>query len=100
MGLTMRAYPIMARMLHEFAHDHTAARWVATGGGGYQAETVVPRVWAIHFAEMCGASDRVPTEWLEDRSAAEVSEDHRAAVERSVASALDRCLPALAGVGR
>jgi len=95
LGLTMGAYPRMARILHDAAHDHASGRWVATGGGGYQAETVVPRVWTIHFAEMCGAGDRVPRGWLEDRPADSVSRPYRDTIERSVNEVLNACLPRL-----
>ncbi|MDQ4024332.1 MAG: acetoin utilization protein AcuC, partial [Actinomycetota bacterium] len=93
LGLTMAAYPRMARVLHETADRLAGGRWVATGGGGYQAETVVPRVWTIHFAEMCGAPELIPAEWLEDVDPAEVSRSHRGGLERSVGRVLDSCLP-------
>lgn len=96
LGLTMRAYPGMARILHHVAQEHCSGRWVATGGGGYQAETVVPKIWTIHFAEMCGASELIPAEWLQDSPSAEVSRSYRAEVERSVELVLERCLPRLA----
>lgn len=95
LGLTMPAYPPMAKLLHDVAHEHAAGRWVATGGGGYQAETVVPKVWTMHFAEMVGQPSAVPDAWLDDRPSAEVSRPGRAAIERSVASVLDACLPRL-----
>lgn len=41
-------------MLHDSAHEHAAGRWLATGGSGYQADTVVPRVWTMYFAERWG----------------------------------------------
>ncbi|MDQ3958216.1 MAG: acetoin utilization protein AcuC [Actinomycetota bacterium] len=103
LSLTMPAYPRMARILHDTADRFASGRWVATGGGGYQSETVVPKVWTIHFAEMCGAPERVPAEWLQDVDPAEVSRSYRAGVERSVELVLDACLPrlsALSGAGR
>lgn len=95
LGLTMAAYPRMARIIHDVVHRHAADRWIATGGGGYQAETVVPKVWTIHFAEMCDAPEVIPAEWLEDRDPAEVSKPYRGEVERSVEGVLERCLPRL-----
>jgi acetoin utilization protein AcuC len=95
LGLTMAAYPRMAEILHEVAHEHCAGRWVATGGGGYQAETVVPKVWTIYFAEMCGAPEVVPHDWLEDRHPNEVSQPYRDQVERSVERVLEACVPRL-----
>ncbi|MFN2588617.1 MAG: acetoin utilization protein AcuC [Actinomycetota bacterium] len=100
LGLTMAAYPRMARLLHHTADRLAGGRWVATGGGGYQAETVVPRVWTIHFAEMCGARDLVPPEWLEDVDPAEVSRSYRGAVERTVGRVLGVCLPRLSALAR
>jgi acetoin utilization protein AcuC len=100
LGLTMPAYPAMARILHETADRFAEGRWVATGGGGYQAETVVPKVWTIHFAEMCGAPGLIPPEWLEDADPAEVSRGYRDAIERSVGRVLDACLPRLSVLAR
>ena len=96
LGLTMEAYPAMAGILHRLAHDFCGNRWVATGGGGYQAETVVPKVWTIHFAEMCDEARVIPREWLEDAAPDEVSRPYRAEVARSVELVLERCVPRLA----
>ena len=98
LGLTMRAYPAMARLIHSVAHEYARDRWVATGGGGYQAETVVPKVWTIHFAEMCGAAEAVPADWLSDRPSDEVSRSYRDDVARTVAEVLDACLGRLQDV--
>ena len=95
LGLTMAAYPEMARLLHSVAHDFCDGRWIATGGGGYQAETVVPKVWTIYFAEMVGAPEMIPPDWLEDRDPAEVSRPMREEVEKSVTQVLDVCVPRL-----
>ena len=45
--LTTRAYARATAMLHAVAHDACDGRWLATGGGGYDAYRVVPRSWAI-----------------------------------------------------
>jgi acetoin utilization protein AcuC len=95
LALTMTAYPRMAGLLHDAAHTHASGRWVATGGGGYQAETVVPKVWTIHFAEMCGASERIPGDWLADRPPEEVSRRYTDEVQDSVDRVLELCLPRL-----
>ena len=100
LGLTMPAYPRMARILHETATRFAGGRWVATGGGGYQAETVVPRVWTIHFAEMCGGPELVPAEWLDDLDPDEVSRSYRGTLERTVGQVLDSCLPRLSALAR
>jgi acetoin utilization protein AcuC len=98
LGLTMAAYPPMARLIHDLAHDFADGRWVATGGGGYQAETVVPKVWTVHFAEMCEAAAAVPPSWLEDKACADVSRTYRPQLERSVEEVLERCVDRLSAI--
>src|SRR5205085_7765386 len=72
LGLTMGAYPEMAKILHRAAHDHCSGRLVATGGGGYQFDSVVPKIWTIHFAEMADAPDAIPQDWLDDLAPEEI----------------------------
>jgi acetoin utilization protein AcuC len=36
-----------SRFLDRLAHQHAGGRWLATGGGGYDAYRVVPRAWAL-----------------------------------------------------
>ncbi|MDQ3877491.1 MAG: acetoin utilization protein AcuC [Actinomycetota bacterium] len=95
LGLTMAAYPEMASVVAEVARAHCRDRWVATGGGGYQATTVVPLVWTIHFAWMCGHPELIPPGWLADKNSDEVSRPYRDHVRRTVAEVLDACLPRL-----
>lgn len=33
-------------LIHQWAHEYSAGKWVAVGGGGYALEEVVPRAWA------------------------------------------------------
>jgi acetoin utilization protein AcuC len=54
-----------ARLLDELAHRFASGRWLATGGGGYDAYRVVPRAWAQVW---CAASHierpvETPVEW-------------------------------------
>ena len=65
--LSTNAYRETAAQLHALAHEVTQGRWVATGGGGYQWATVVPRAWTLSFAEMAGVPlpDAIPDAWLE-----------------------------------
>ncbi len=100
LGLTMRAFPLIARVLHDVAHDHCDGRWVATGGGGYQAETVVPRAWTIHFAEMCHAADVVPRDWIADAADEDVSRSYGDEVDRTVQRVLSDALPLLGHAAR
>jgi acetoin utilization protein AcuC len=54
-----------ARIVDEIAHRHAEGRWLATGGGGYDAYRVVPRAWALVW--LAGAHrpapDATPAAW-------------------------------------
>jgi len=65
LALTTWAYREAARRLHEYAHRWCAGRWVAVGGGGYEALRVVPRAWALVWGEMTGQKNpvEVPEAW-------------------------------------
>jgi len=45
--VTTTAMAEAARLVDAVAHRWAGGRWVATGGGGYDAYRVVPRVWAL-----------------------------------------------------
>ncbi|MEP7361032.1 MAG: acetoin utilization protein AcuC [Chloroflexota bacterium] len=45
--LTTRAYRAATVLLDQVAHEYAEGRWVATGGGGYDAYRVVPRSWSL-----------------------------------------------------
>jgi acetoin utilization protein AcuC len=98
LGLTMTAYPRMARLLHDVAHRFAQGRWIATGGGGYQYDTVVPKVWSIHFAEMAGAPEKIPKDWFADLPPEEASRSYLDSVESSVRKVLEACLPRLSAL--
>jgi acetoin utilization protein AcuC len=65
--LSTNAYRETGAELHALAHEVTDGRWIATGGGGYQWATVVPRAWTTYFAEMAGVplADAIPESWIE-----------------------------------
>ena len=54
-----RIWPRIGRRFHELAHELCDGRWLATGGGGYAIREVVPRAWALLFAEMVERPDLV-----------------------------------------
>lgn len=45
--VTTAAYARACELLDGIAHRYCEGRWLATGGGGYDAYRVVPRSWAI-----------------------------------------------------
>ena len=61
----MATFPRLWRVLHEMADDITGGRWVALGGGGYNVD-VLPRAWALLFAEMTGTilPEEIPPDWI------------------------------------
>jgi acetoin utilization protein AcuC len=65
--LTTDAYVRATRLLDELAHRWCEGRWVATGGGGYDAYRVVPRSWALVWLAQAHVEqpDRLPADWRE-----------------------------------
>jgi acetoin utilization deacetylase AcuC-like enzyme len=63
--LSTRAFAAQAKLVHDLAHKITGSRWVALGGGGYDWVRVVPRSWALLWAEMTGAQvpADIPPDW-------------------------------------
>jgi acetoin utilization protein AcuC len=47
LAVTTTAHGTAARLVDRLAHRHANGRWLATGGGGYDAYRVVPRTWAL-----------------------------------------------------
>jgi acetoin utilization protein AcuC len=58
--VTTAAYARVTRFLDGIAHRHCEGRWLATGGGGYDAYRVVPRSWALVW--LAQAHREAPTE--------------------------------------
>jgi len=58
--VTTTAMGEAARLVDAVAHRWAGGRWLATGGGGYDAYRVVPRAWALTW--LAGAHRDVPDE--------------------------------------
>lgn len=58
LNVTTTAMSEAARLTDALAHRHAGGRWLATGGGGYDAYRVVPRAWALTW--LAGAHREVP----------------------------------------
>jgi acetoin utilization protein AcuC len=67
LALTLDDMAAAYTRLHALAHEAADGRWVATGGGGYQLVSVVPRAWTLAFAEMAGGRPpaETPAAWRE-----------------------------------
>jgi len=63
--LSTRAFAAQAHLVHTLAHHLAGGRWIALGGGGYDWARVVPRSWAVVWAEMTGQPlpARIPEDW-------------------------------------
>jgi acetoin utilization protein AcuC len=65
--VTTTAHAEAARLVDAIAHRWASGRWLATGGGGYDAYRVVPRTWALTW--LAGAhrepDDATPAGWRE-----------------------------------
>ena len=57
--LTTTAMGEAARLVDAVAHRYAGGRWLATGGGGYDAYRVVPRSWSLVW--LAGAHEAAPT---------------------------------------
>jgi acetoin utilization protein AcuC len=67
LALSVDDFEEIVRRLHRISHEVCEGRWIATGGGGYQVVTVVPRAWTMAFAVMSEQSlpVDVPMAWQE-----------------------------------
>lgn len=59
--VTTAAYARACALLDRVAHEHCEGRWLATGGGGYDAYRVVPRSWAIVWLAQAHREPRIET---------------------------------------
>ena len=57
--VTTTAHGKAALLIDALAHQFGGGRWLATGGGGYDAYRVVPRTWALTW--LAGAHREVPS---------------------------------------
>ena len=59
--VTTTAMGAAARLVDALAHRWTGGRWLATGGGGYDAYRVVPRMWSLVWLAALHAEASLPT---------------------------------------
>jgi acetoin utilization deacetylase AcuC-like enzyme len=65
--LTLSGLRAQMRLAHQLAHSYCQGRWVAVGGGGYDAYRVVPRAWSMLWAEISDQTlpEHLPEEWVQ-----------------------------------
>lgn len=65
--VTTTAMGAAARLVDAIAHRWADGRWLATGGGGYDAYRVVPRAWALVWLAQAHREvpDALPEAWRE-----------------------------------
>jgi acetoin utilization protein AcuC len=70
--VTTAAYQRACALVDELAHQHAQGRWLATGGGDYDAFRVVPRSWALVWLAQAhrAAPSHTPESWRERWAAA------------------------------
>lgn len=59
--VTTTAMGTAARLVDALAHRWASGRWLATGGGGYDAYRVVPRMWSLVWLAALHADASLPT---------------------------------------
>ena len=59
--VTTTAMGAAARLADSIAHRWAGGRWLATGGGGYDAYRVVPRMWTLVWLAALHAEASLPT---------------------------------------
>lgn len=67
MCATTTFYRTVPERLSQWVENYGIDRWIAVGGGGYQALTVVPRVWTLLWATVAGGETKdrdMPESWL------------------------------------
>lgn len=64
--LTTESFVQQTKLAHALAHTYAGGRWLAVGSGGYDWQRVVPRSWAIVWAEMSERAlpANIPDVWL------------------------------------
>lgn len=98
--LTTGAYVRVTRLLDGIAHEWCEGRWLATGGGGYDAYRVVPRSWALVWLAQAHREvpDLAPEAWRE-RWAEEATRYQQAPLPSTFIDDPDLPSPEPAGVG-
>ena len=78
LALTVRTHTALVSRLVRVADQLCAGRLVATGGGGYEAFSATPRMWACAMAALMGVHppEELPASWL--ALSAQAARDHGA----------------------
>lgn len=59
LALTIDGQKTSYQMIHKWAHDFSDGKWIAVGGGGYELQNVVPRIWSHLVAIVTHQEERV-----------------------------------------
>lgn len=99
LSLTTRGYAVLARRMHELAHELCAGRLMVLGGGGYDPDNVA-RCWTTMLVEVCGAlpkGSHARYEALQDRALAPEG-DHVLEQVRQITAQVQRQVFPLLGI--
>lgn len=64
---SMKIYEEIPKLAHEIAHEYCDGKWIALGGGGYDAWRVTPRAWAQIWSVMKSGEPQkgeIPEQWI------------------------------------
>ena len=92
--VTTTAMAAAARLVDSLAHRWADGRWLATGGGGYDAYRVVPRAWSLVWLAGAhrAAPEAIPNDWR-DRWESEAARHGQAPLPERLDDAPNAGLP-------
>jgi len=66
LNCTTRIFEDLVKTVCAVADEHCGGRIIATGGGGYAVEEVVPRAWTLVWSALRGVevTNTIPAQWL------------------------------------
>jgi len=67
LGVSIKLYKSLAKLISEYAEKYCNNRWLAFGGGGYLM-SVVPRAWSLFLAQMLDVElpNKLPESWIKE----------------------------------
>jgi acetoin utilization protein AcuC len=96
---TTRTFEAAVRTVCTIADEYCKGRIIATGGGGYAVEEVVPRAWAMVWSLLRGFEPDESLKDPEDQVREESDADYRQTNDKTMRAVRARALPLLTGWG-
>ena len=96
---TNKTFEAVVRTVCAIADEHCGGRIVATGGGGYAIEEVVPRAWALVWSLLRGIEPHESLRDPADLVKPNTESNHAETNDKTMRAVRARVLPALTGWG-